>query len=183
MYWFVSFPSGPAEEQKTSRWKDLVSQIHSITPSPPSRLQIPKLKVGTLDSLLSLSDDMIKINALIESTVLKLRRQYLELARLEGSTSSDGLLVDGKTSKDYMKHFSWEEAKYPANRPLRETIEKIQETVGRIEDDMKVKTFQNGKTWVTGQSCGIQSHQGCIECDYSQNGWKFGRQRSFRCVQ
>ena len=140
MYWFVSFPSGPTESEKGTRWAELISKTQSLVSSPSSRLQIPKLKVGTLDSLLSLSDDMLKFNALIESTVLKLRRQFLELSRIEGARGQpEGLLVDGLSVKEYMENFIWEEAKYPSNRPLRETVEKIQETVAKIEDDMKVR--------------------------------------------
>ena len=141
MYWFVSFPSGPTENEKSSRWNELIGKTQSLVSSPLSRLQIPKLKVGTLDSLLALSDDMMKFNSLIESTVMKLRRQFLELSRLEGSGGNDsqGLTVDGLSVKEYLENFIWEEAKYPSNRPLRETVEKIQETVAKIEDDMKVK--------------------------------------------
>jgi len=83
---------------------------------------------------------MVKFNTLIESTVMKLRRQFLELSRLEGARNEpEGLTVDGLSVREYLENFIWEEAKYPTNRPLRETVEKIQETVAKIEDDMKVK--------------------------------------------
>jgi len=138
MYWFVSFPSGPTDDEKAKRWDDLFSKTQSLVHSPPSRLKIPTLKVGTLDSLFALSDDMAKFNALIESTVIKLRRQFLELSRLEGGSSSSSVLtIEGKSIKDYLASFTWEEAKYPTDRPLKETVEKIQETVGKIEDDLK----------------------------------------------
>eukprot|EP00210_Caulerpa_lentillifera_P004135 g3941.t1 len=145
MYWLVSFPCGPTDNEKSARWADLVTKTQSLVPSP-SRLSVPKLKVGTLDSLLALSDDMAKFNALIEATVLKLKRQFLELSRLDmnrggdaATAASTGLSIDGQSVQDYLKNFHWEEAKYPSNRPLKETVEKIQETVAKIEDDMKVK--------------------------------------------
>ena len=146
-YWFVSFPSGPTAEEKNTTWSNLVSKTQSLLPSPASRLEIPKLKVGTLDSLLALSDDMLKINALIESTVLKLKRQFLELSRLDTAATGDtgGLTVDGRTVHEFLTQFYWEEAKYPSNRPLRETVEKIQETVARIDDDMKARLRQTAQ--------------------------------------
>ena len=39
------------------------------------RFSIPELRVGTLDTLMVLSDDLVKVNALLESVVNKIRRQ------------------------------------------------------------------------------------------------------------
>lgn len=159
MYWLVSFPCGPTDDEKALLWKDLISKTQSLV-TTPSRLAVPKLKVGTLDSLLALSDEMAKFNALIEATVVKLRRQFLELSRLESvqgggaGESTEGLSVDGQSVQDYLTSFTWEEAKYPSNRPLKETVEKIQETIAKIEDDMKVSVlavFYPGRI-LTGES-------------------------------
>jgi hypothetical protein len=43
------------------------------------RFEIPELRVGTLDSLMVLSDDLVKVNALVESVVNKIRRQLFEM--------------------------------------------------------------------------------------------------------
>lgn len=39
------------------------------------KFNIPELRVGTLDSLMVLSDDLVKVNSLLESVVNKIRRQ------------------------------------------------------------------------------------------------------------
>lgn len=36
----------------------------------------------------------------------------------------------------------WDEAKHPARRPLRETVEKLQEGVAKVDDEFKVKTSE-----------------------------------------
>ena len=41
---------------------------------------MPELRVGTLDSLLALSDDLVKVNALVEATATKIQRQVIDLA-------------------------------------------------------------------------------------------------------
>ena len=48
---------------------------------PLSTLQfsLPELRVGTLDSLLSLSDDLVKTTTLVEAVVAKIRRQLTDL--------------------------------------------------------------------------------------------------------
>jgi len=43
--------------------------------------EIPGLVVGTLDSLMALSDDLVKINTQVENTVRKVERQYEEMTR------------------------------------------------------------------------------------------------------
>lgn len=40
---------------------------------------LPELRVGTLDSLLALSDDLVKTTTLVEAVVAKVRRQLVEL--------------------------------------------------------------------------------------------------------
>lgn len=37
--------------------------------------------------------------------------------------------------------FSWDEAKYPTMTPLREIVDTIQESVSKLEDDLKVFCF------------------------------------------
>lgn len=81
---------------------------------------------------MTLSDDLVKVNTLMDAIVQKLKRQSLEL----GTAAS--LLVEGATPVDYISEFRWDEAKYPSNRPLKDTVEKIQTTVAKVEDDMKV---------------------------------------------
>lgn len=134
MYWLVSFPAGTTDDEKEKTW-NLLNQrtTQDCTYSVNDRLHVPKLRVGTLDSLMGLSDDLVKVNVMMDSVVQKLKRQAFELG------TSDSLLVEGVSPKSYVKNFSWDEAKYPSNRPLKDTVEKIQETVVKVEDDMKVK--------------------------------------------
>jgi V-type H+-transporting ATPase subunit C len=47
---------------------------------------LPELRVGTLDSLLSLSDDLVKTTNLVEAVVAKVRRQLVEL---EGASNEE----------------------------------------------------------------------------------------------
>ncbi|KAH6833601.1 vacuolar ATP synthase subunit C / V-ATPase C subunit / vacuolar proton pump C subunit, partial [Perilla frutescens var. hirtella] len=49
---------------------------------------IPNLRVGTLDSLLALDDDLLKANSFIEGVPHKIRRQIEELERVSRVVSS-----------------------------------------------------------------------------------------------
>lgn len=48
---------------------------HHDHPHPP-----PLMKVGTLDSLMQLSDDLVRIDMLVENMVRKVEKQYQEVA-------------------------------------------------------------------------------------------------------
>lgn len=143
VYWMVSLPSGSTEEEMARTW----GQLHQMTEidnkySRNQRLHIPKLRVGTLDTLMTLSDELGKTSAQMEGIVSKLRRQIMEIRRGDGSDSGGGsqqLSVDGRSVEDYLFGFRWEEEKYPLNRPLKDNTEKIQETIGKLEDDLKVR--------------------------------------------
>ncbi|KAF8378059.1 hypothetical protein HHK36_029393 [Tetracentron sinense] len=92
---------------------------------------------GTLDSLLSLSDDLSKSNSFVEGVSQKIRRQIEELERVSG-VQNGALTVDGVPVDSYLTRFVWDEAKYPTMSPLRETVDSIHVQVAKIEDDLKL---------------------------------------------
>ncbi|EMS67397.1 V-type proton ATPase subunit C [Triticum urartu] len=99
---------------------------------------VPDLRPGTLDSLLALSDDLVKSNIFIEGVSHKIRRQIEDLERA-GGVEPGTLTVDGVPVDSYLTRFVWDEGKYPVNAPLKETVASIQSQVAKIEDDMKMQ--------------------------------------------
>ncbi|CAN1839044.1 V-type proton ATPase subunit C [Linum perenne] len=135
-YWVVSLP---VKDSASSLWNRLQDQIskHSFD-TPLYRFNIPNLRVGTLDSLLSLSDDLLKSNSFLEAVSLKIRRQIEDLERVSG-TESNALTVEGVPVDSYLTRFVWDEAKYPTMSPLKEIVDGIHSSVAKIEDDLKVR--------------------------------------------
>ncbi|CAM8898591.1 hypothetical protein QQ045_028464 [Rhodiola kirilowii] len=138
-YWIVSLP---VQGSAASLWNKLQNSIskHSFD-TPLYRFNVPNLRVGTLDSLLTLSDDMLKSNSFVEGVSHKIRRQIEELERAAG-VESTGLTVDGVPVDSYLTRFVWDEAKYPTMLPLREIVDGIQVQVSKIEDDLKVRVAE-----------------------------------------
>lgn len=132
----------PVQNSATSLWNRLQEQIskHSFD-TPLYRFNVPNLRVGTLDSLLSLSDDLQKSNSFVEGVSHKIRRQIEELERVSG-VESNALTVDGVPVDSYLTRFVWDEAKYPTMSPLRETVDSIHGQVSKIEDDLKVRVAE-----------------------------------------
>ncbi|KAG6793286.1 hypothetical protein POTOM_002485 [Populus tomentosa] len=138
-YWVVSLP---VENSASSVWNRLQEQIskHSFD-TPLYRFNIPNLRVGTLDLLLSLSDDLVKSSNFIEGVSHKTRRQIEEFERVSG-VESNALTVDGVPVDSYLTRLVWDEAKYPTMSPLKEIVDSIHSQVAKIEDDLKVRVAE-----------------------------------------
>ncbi|GLT76433.1 hypothetical protein SLA2020_480910 [Shorea laevis] len=138
-YWVVSLP---VQNSASALWNRLQEQIskHSFD-TPLYRFNIPNLRVGTLDSLLALTDDLFKSNSFVEGVSHKIRRQTEELQRTSG-VETTALTVDGVPVDSYLTRFVWDEAKYPTMSPLREIVDTIQTQVAKIEDDLKVRVSE-----------------------------------------
>ena len=91
------------------------------------------MMVGTLDSLMTLSDDLGKTDGIVESIVRKIEKTGVELA---GKTGSD-LTVGGVPAPRYIQQFAWDYAKYPNRRPLKELVSLIAGGVSAIEEELK----------------------------------------------
>ena len=96
-----------------------------------------QLRVGTLDSLMSLSDDLVKMDALAEAAVAKMYKTVVDLA--EGSLP-DGPAVNGVPIVPYtLMRWEWEEAKFQLKQPVRELCETISSRIGALDEDLKLK--------------------------------------------
>ncbi|KAK8693273.1 hypothetical protein V6N13_070864 [Hibiscus sabdariffa] len=138
-YWAVSLPVQKSASTLWNTVQDLISK-HSFD-TPLYRFNIPNLRVGTLDSLLALSDDLFKSNTFIEGVSHKIRRQIEELERVSG-LESNALSVDGVPVDSYLTRFVWDEAKYPTMSSLKEIVDSIHTLVAKIEDDLKVRVAE-----------------------------------------
>ncbi|AQK88863.1 V-type proton ATPase subunit C [Zea mays] len=141
-YWIVSLPVQSPGAIASSLWSRLQDSIsrHSFD-TPLYRFNVPDLRVGTLDSLLALSDDLVKSNVFVEGVSHKIRRQIEDLERA-GGVESGTLTVDGVPVDTYLTRFVWDEGKYPTMSPLKEIVGSIQSQVAKIEDDMKVRAAE-----------------------------------------
>ncbi|KAI9922215.1 hypothetical protein PsorP6_000220 [Peronosclerospora sorghi] len=153
--WLVSVPNeGNSSSETTflSLKADTASTRHDYADCV--RVELPSdLLVGTLDTLMALSDDLNRVDLVTESVVRKIERQFHDLNK-----GDQILTVDGVPVERYLNFFSWDEAKHPHRRPLPEIVSIIQsvrkifrsekvekliiyvmvmQSVGKIEDELK----------------------------------------------
>mmetsp|Transcript_16051 Transcript_16051/g.47878 ORF Transcript_16051/g.47878 Transcript_16051/m.47878 type:complete len:403 (+) Transcript_16051:205-1413(+) len=128
-FWLLTVPNeGRSPEQTFEHLRR-----HTDDSSKGYLVQIPSLTVGTLDSLMALSDDMDKIDMSVEQAVRKIERQYAEIA----GPDREPLLIDAVPVDRYLPSFVWEHAKYPHRRALPELVQSLRSGVGAVEEELK----------------------------------------------
>jgi len=100
------------------------------------KFEVPSLTVGTLDTLMTLSDGLVKTDTVVEQTVRKIERTTAELF----SGKSTDLTVGGVPAQRYIQQFAWDSAKYPNRRPLKELVAMIAGGATGIEEELKQLT-------------------------------------------
>lgn len=130
--WLVSVPNQASVndtiqflKQETASTKNDLAECYEF--------ELPSdLLVGTLDSLMALSDDLNRVDLTIEGIVRKIERQFNDL-----NQSDEVLTVDGVPIDRYLNHFAWDEAKHPHRRPLSEITSIIQLTMAKVDEELK----------------------------------------------
>jgi len=99
------------------------------------KFEVPSLMVGTLDSLMNLSDEMGKSDQIIEGIVRKIEKTGMELSAYAGKKSE--LTIDGVAASRYIQQFAWDYKKYANRRPLKEIVSLISGGVSAIDEELK----------------------------------------------
>nr|VZI04833.1 unnamed protein product [Spirometra erinaceieuropaei] len=105
-----------------------------------TRFSIPVLKVGTLDVLVGLSEELAKLDSFAESVTRKLVQYMGEVLEEQRHKLEDNLNVGGVPPNVYVTKFQWDCAKYPTKQTLRALHDILSEQVTRIETDLRTKS-------------------------------------------
>ncbi|KAF9376424.1 Vacuolar ATP synthase subunit C, partial [Podila verticillata] len=139
-YWFVSAPGEGGN--RTVTFQNFKAKIASSQNdlSEVSPLPIPEFKIGTLDTLVLLSEDLAKQDTAFESSANKLVDVIRSLLGAEAATKLAGSLsVNEKTIDNYLKTFQWNTMKYRTDKSLVELAEILNNEVASIDTLMKNK--------------------------------------------
>lgn len=144
-YWLISAPGDKTCQQT---WESLNTMLvkQGLDFCKPTRFHIPDLKVGTLDQLVGLSDDLNKLDGYVESISRKCAQSIGDILE-KGSSLAEQLLANGQELNAYVTKFQWDSAKYPIKQSLKALQEIINKQISVIDQDMKTKTvtFHNMK--------------------------------------
>jgi len=101
---------------------------------------IPTFKTGTLDGLISLSEDLPKQETFFTTTVAKTVDTLRNLLNNDPSKLNQHILVNEQTVDEYiMKDWKWNEGRYGVQRGLRDIVDSLTKEMTSIDNAMKAK--------------------------------------------
>lgn len=130
-YWLVAIP----QEYKGHNPIGLQKLKEAIRPAYGKVLNfnIPgNLKIGTLDSLMAITESLGKVDQLVAMTLSKVSKT---LEELQGKPAELG--VEGKTPSRYVETFQWSSVKYKTSSSLKAISHGIESDVRKYETDIK----------------------------------------------
>ncbi|XP_069776588.1 V-type proton ATPase subunit C 1-A isoform X2 [Narcine bancroftii] len=136
-FWLIS---APGEKTCQQTWDKLnVATSRSNNLSTNFKFSIPDLKVGTLDVLVGLSDELAKLDSFVESVVKKVAQYMADVLEDSRDKVQENLLASGVDLVTYITRFQWDMAKYPIKQSLKNISEIITKQVSQIDNDLKAR--------------------------------------------
>uniref|UniRef100_A0A8U8AMZ7 V-type proton ATPase subunit C n=1 Tax=Geospiza parvula TaxID=87175 RepID=A0A8U8AMZ7_GEOPR len=136
-FWLISAPGDKTNLQAWERMNTVTSKSNL---SSNSKFHIPDLKVGTLDALVGLSDELGKLDTFAESVIKKIAQYIGEVMEDSKDKVQENLLANGVDLISYLTRFEWDMAKYPIKQPLKNISEALAKQVTQIEADLKTRS-------------------------------------------
>lgn len=136
-FWVVSVPGDKTCQESWERLNRLTSVDNKL--STNYKWNIPDLKVGTLDQLVGLSDDLTKLDQYCEGATRKLVAYFADVLEDNRDKLFENLKIGDKDIHTYITKFQWEAAKYPVKQSLRTITDNIGKEMSRIDADLKTK--------------------------------------------
>lgn len=136
-YWLISAPGEKTCQQTFDKLNQATSKQQL---SSNWKFHIPDLKVGTLDQLVGLSDDLGKLDTFVEQITRKVSNYLGDVLEDQRDKLGENLLANGVDLATYVTQFRWDMAKYPIKQSLKNLSDIISKQVSQIESDLKTKS-------------------------------------------
>jgi len=133
----ISIPGDKTPAQAFDALNNATSKQNSL--STNFKFPIPDLKVGTLDQLVGLSDDLGKLDSYVEGITKKIAAYLREVLEDQKDKLTENLLANNTDLAHYVTHYNWDMAKYPLKQSLKNLSIILGKQIGQIDADLKTK--------------------------------------------
>nr|GAT47892.1 vacuolar ATP synthase subunit C [Mycena chlorophos] len=136
--WLIAYPQDGDSEGLFEEIAPKLGQQSKAT--VVATFPIPSFKTGTLDGLISLSEDLPKQDNFFTATVAKNVDTLRNLLNNDPSKLSQHVLVNEQPVDTYiLKGWKWNEGRYGVQRGLREIVDTLNKEMTSIDAAMKAK--------------------------------------------
>uniref|UniRef100_A0A4W3H035 V-type proton ATPase subunit C n=1 Tax=Callorhinchus milii TaxID=7868 RepID=A0A4W3H035_CALMI len=136
-FWLISAPGEKTCQQTWDKLNSATTRNNHL--STNFKFAIPDLKVGTLDVLVGLSDELAKLDSFVEGVVKKVAQYMADVLEDSRDKVQENLLANGVDLVTYITRFQWDMAKYPIKQSLKNICEIIAKQVTQIDNDLKAR--------------------------------------------
>ncbi|XP_021104029.1 V-type proton ATPase subunit C 2 isoform X2 [Heterocephalus glaber] len=136
-FWLISAPGDKENLQALERMNTVTSKSNL---SHNTKFSIPDFKVGTLDSLVGLSDELGKLDTFAESLIKRMAQTVADVMEDSEGKVQENLLANGDNLTSFVSHFEWDMAKYPTKQTLVSVVDTVAKQLAQIEADLKSRT-------------------------------------------
>jgi len=148
-YWLVSVPKRSTGDDTFGELTRLAVNERQVA-SNNYKFDIPDLRVGNMDTLVQLTDELKKVAVNVESTLKKIANQYFDLqkelhekdAPKDKENKKIEIEVRGTNAETFLTRFRWDDARYPRRKAMPELVSSIRVQVLKMEAELKQKTSE-----------------------------------------
>uniref|UniRef100_A0A8C1NI05 V-type proton ATPase subunit C n=1 Tax=Cyprinus carpio TaxID=7962 RepID=A0A8C1NI05_CYPCA len=133
-FWLISVPLDKVSCQSLEKLKRVSAKTVLAT---SSRFHIPELKVGTLDVLLGVSDDLSRLDSYTEGVMRQTSQCLGEVMEEFSGKLLESMLANRVDLATYVTSFQWDRAKYPTAQPLKTLADIISKQVSQVDIELK----------------------------------------------
>ncbi|KAJ0062845.1 hypothetical protein NL108_008129 [Boleophthalmus pectinirostris] len=136
--WLISVPLDKTSLTNVEKLKRTIAKTNQAS---CCKFSIPDLKVvGILDTLLSVSDDLSRLDTVTESVIKKTCQCMKEVMEQSSDKMLENTLANGVDLMKYVTRFQWDKAKYSTSLPLSALTEVIGKEVTLVETELKSRS-------------------------------------------
>lgn len=133
-FWLIS---APGAQQTFDGLNGVIAKQSNL--GSVFKFHIPDLKVGTLDTLVGLAEDLGKLDQFVESIARKCAQYLGDVLEDEKDKLKENLIVNGGNLSQAVTRFQWDMAKYPIKQSLKNISDIIAKQMTQIDTDLKAK--------------------------------------------
>jgi len=139
--WIISVPQdGDADGLLQELILKLSQQSKTFSPSSIGQLYIPSFKTGTLDVLVSLSEELPKHDINFTATVAKIVDTLRNLLNNDPTKLAQHISINDKSVDEYLLNdWHWNEGRYGTQRGLKDMTDVLVKEMTSIDNVMKAK--------------------------------------------
>lgn len=141
-FWLVSVPGeSTGQEGKDRVWGAVQRRLtEQADLSVNYKFKVPtSLKVGTLDALVSLSDQLTKLTQTAEGVARRVAHSLVDLLEDHKDKIEESLRANDMDPDKYVTRFQWDAAKYPVLLSVPELAGLVSKQVTNVDTDLKAK--------------------------------------------